>query len=138
MAIPYSLDSLGERLSESCDKPWPIPECVAMNESIRNQRARRRPMSAVALIVVIGALVISVPSAWAGWRDDLQKEIRAAQRCDVQRLSNVVERSKPVPVIAAVVDCKDGRRFAVARVGIGSPFIFDRCDAPGTRTCPSG
>lgn len=110
-----------------------------MNESIRNQRARRRPMPAIALIVVTGALAMSVPAAWADWRDDLRREILNAHRCNVQSLSNVVERSgRGFNLIAAVVNCRDGRRFTAGRVDFGKLFIFERCDAPGTRTCPSG
>lgn len=96
----------------------------------------RQPGNRPVLGLLSIAIVLWPLAAYADWRDDLASEIRVAYRCEVKELVKVVERDAGgVRIVAATVHCVDGRRFTAGKIA-DQPFIFEPCDAPGTRACP--
>ena len=93
-------------------------------------------MIRASVVVLLGAVVFPISAARADWRDDLGREIQAAEGCNTQRLWVVTDiPGTGYHVIIARVYCTDGRRYVATKGFDDQPFSFDQCDAPGVRPC---
>ena len=96
---------------------------------------------AVAVRYVLGfvALILcSVPLIAAGedWHEELTLQIDHDEDCDVNFMSQVVERIvNGQRVIMAKVHCKDKRTFDAYRGSDDEAFQFKACEVPNAESC---
>lgn len=82
------------------------------------------------LCLTLAALALSPQAArgQSSWQDQLREEIAIVEECEVQLLSQVVERKiGDRQVVMAKVHCADGRAFDAYRDDELAPFSFKEC-----------
>jgi len=89
----------------------------------------------LAVIVAVLAAVGAAP-AHAQWQQELTEEIREALGCEVEFLTEVIERTVDGQRhVMAKVHCRDRRTFDAIRRGDDEFFEFHICEQPDVRTC---
>jgi hypothetical protein len=88
--------------------------------------------------VVAGWLAMAVPVMAANWEwtEDLTFQIRDEFGCEVNLISQVVERVVAGKrVVMAKVHCEDKRTFDAFRGAEFADFKFNECEPPEQRAC---
>ena len=88
--------------------------------------------------VAVAWLVLAMPLAadTSEWAEDLKFQINEELDCEVNLISQVVERTVDQKrVVMAKVHCKDKRTFDAFREEEFTDFKFNECDPPEQRAC---
>ena len=91
--------------------------------------------------LALAALLVGVcplpATAQMSWQEDLAYELEQLEGCEVQFLSQVVERTvNGRQVVMAKAHCRDGRVFDASRSDQLEPFEVRECEASkGAQAC---
>ena len=82
------------------------------------------------------AVTVPLPAATSEWAEDLKFQIREELGCEVNLISQVVERVvEQKRIVMAKIHCADKRTFDAFRGEEFADFKFNECDPPEQRTC---
>ncbi|SLN54881.1 hypothetical protein [Oceanibacterium hippocampi] len=100
-----------------------------MTRLLRTRLLRTRLLRTLALGLPLGlGAGIIAAQAQATWEIDLAEEVMAAENCDVEYLSHVVEREIDGKQLVMVkVHCRDARAFDAMRPDEFELFQFNEC-----------
>jgi hypothetical protein len=88
--------------------------------------------------VAMACLAVAMPLAadMSEWADDLKFQIREELNCEVNLISQVVERVVDRKrIVMAKVHCEDKRTFDAFRGEEFADFKFNECDPPEQKAC---